>query len=332
VLDARSLEMLRLDKQLDSQNKEKFLNQINIGTTKLIIMSFLRDSAPPIFVSTSGVRARKIGDAVLQLATVGFRHIELSGGTTFYPEWLKELLEIKKEYDLTFRLHNYFPPPPDPFVLNLAAEDVIQYRKSFELIELAIEVSEILGSSQLGFHAGFLTQVNVEHLGREIPSNQFHDLAQASARFHSSYLQLKKLAMAKGIALHIENNVLSRHNHLSFGGKKLLMMTTADEILTNHEAGSLILLDLAHLKVTCSSLGLSFRNELSRVWDCSNYLHLSDNDGTEDQNRAIEPDSEMFWLLAQLGISNKSLTLEIYDDITGLEKTYEHIRGLSAQC
>lgn len=332
MLDARSLEMSRLGVPLDFRDKEQLFTQVNVGTTKLGTMSSSRNTAPPIFVSTSGIQARKIGDAVLQLATVGFRHIELSGGTSFYPEWLEELLEIREEYGLTFRLHNYFPPPPDPFVLNLAAEDISQYRKSFELIELAIEVSEILGSTQLGFHAGFLTQMSIEHLGRRIPSNQFHDLAQASARFQNSYLQLKEVAMARGISLYIENNVLSRQNHRSFGGRRLLMMTTADEILTSYKLGSLILLDLAHLKVTCSSLGLSFRDELSRVWGCSNYLHLSDNDGTEDQNQAIESHSEMFSLLAQLGIGNKSLTLEIYDDIVGLEATHERLRSLVTQC
>ena len=324
--------MLRLGVQLDLQNEEKFLAKINVGPTKPGMMSSLMDTAPPIFVSTSGIQARKIGDAVLQLASAGFRHIELSGGTSFYPEWLKDLLEIRKEYDLTFRLHNYFPPPPDPFVLNLASEDIGQYRRSFELIELAIEVSEILGSTQLGFHAGFLTHVNVEHLGKRIPSNQFHDLAQAAARFQSSYLQLKELAMARGISLYIENNVLSKQNHLSLGDRRLLMMTTADEIQASYESGSLILLDLAHLKVTCSSLGLSFRDELSRVWSCSNYLHLSDNDGTEDQNQAIESDSEMFSLLVQLGVGNKSLTLEIYEDIVGLAATHERLRSLFTQC
>ena len=74
-----------------------------------------------IYISSSCVKNTKIKDSVEELATNGFKNIELSGGTEYYDNFENDLLELKDKYNLNYRCHNYFPPPKKHFVLNLAS-------------------------------------------------------------------------------------------------------------------------------------------------------------------------------------------------------------------
>lgn len=58
-----------------------------------------------IYVSSSCVSGQKISDVVRRLAQGGFRNIELSGGTSYYPEIFHDLAALKKEYGLTYVCH-----------------------------------------------------------------------------------------------------------------------------------------------------------------------------------------------------------------------------------
>ena len=73
-----------------------------------------------IFVSTGGL-AKLPGNIVAErYLRKGIKNIELSGGV-HTPTLVEDLLKIKKEAN--FQVHNYFPPPKNPFVLNLASAD-----------------------------------------------------------------------------------------------------------------------------------------------------------------------------------------------------------------
>jgi len=84
-----------------------------------------------------------------------------------------------------------------------------------------------------------------------------------------------------------------------------------------------LLLDVAHLKVSSSTLGLNFEEELAYLLPKSSYVHLSDNDGLHDLNFAIKKDSELARLLKNHDLKNKDFTLEVYDDIANIRSTYE---------
>ena len=86
-----------------------------------------------LFISSSCVNANTIKESVINLAEAGFRKIELSGGTKYYDRIEFDILELKERYDLNLLLHNYFPPPRDPFMLNLASLNNDVYKKSIEL-------------------------------------------------------------------------------------------------------------------------------------------------------------------------------------------------------
>ena len=91
-----------------------------------------------IYVSSSCVQHKKIKDSVLDLVSNGFKNIELSGGTEYYDGFEYELLELKDKYSLNYICHNYFPPPKEHFVLNLASQDHEVYTKTLNHLKQAI--------------------------------------------------------------------------------------------------------------------------------------------------------------------------------------------------
>ena len=97
-----------------------------------------------IYISSSCVKHIKIKDAVQDLVNNGFKNIELSGGTEYYNGFEDDLLELKNKYNLNYICHNYFPPPKEHFVLNLASLDDEIYNKTFEHLKNAIELSKKL--------------------------------------------------------------------------------------------------------------------------------------------------------------------------------------------
>ena len=84
-----------------------------------------------------------------------------------------------------------------------------------------------------------------------------------------------------------------------------------------------ILLDLAHLKVSCNTLGLNFNEESKKMISMTNYLHLSDNDGKSDSNKSFDKDSDIFKSLVKHNLRGKIVTLEIYESIKNVVKTKE---------
>ena len=71
-----------------------------------------------IFISTGGIRTQTAFKTAQDFLSKGILGIELSGGA-FQENQLKDLKELAGS--VSFRVHNYFPPPKEPFVFNLAS-------------------------------------------------------------------------------------------------------------------------------------------------------------------------------------------------------------------
>lgn len=48
-------------------------------------------------------------------------NVELSGGTAFKPKLLQDIKQYQARFNLNLLTHNYFPPPRDSFILNIAS-------------------------------------------------------------------------------------------------------------------------------------------------------------------------------------------------------------------
>lgn len=283
-----------------------------------------------MYVSSSCVKAVSIKEAVEKLHAYGFKNIELSGGTRPYPELKADLLSLKKELGINFLCHNYFPPPIENFVLNLASLNEDIYTKSMNHVQSALELSAALGADRFAVHAGFLMDIPVSEIGESISNIKLFDEKEAKARFVDSLKILMEKAKSLNVMLYIENNVLSDTNYSNFGKVNPLFVCTkagAEEI-KNLVPGIKILVDIAHLKVSCKTLGLNFEEEALYLVNSTDYIHLSDNDGLSDSNKEIKENSEVLNLLKRMNLKNKFITFEVYTGLDKVKESYDNINKL----
>ena len=280
-----------------------------------------------IYVSSSCVKSDRISNSVRILASEGFKNIELSGGTELYDQLEDDLLSLKKEFGLSYLCHNYFPPPPTPFVLNLASLDQEVAQLSFEHCKRAIDLSRSLDAKLFAFHAGFLINIPLDQIGKKIAKRDLFEKNAALLQFHELVSALIEYA-GNEVKLYIENNVLSMANKEEFGLDPFFFTnsSTLNESIGNTGVG--YLLDLAHLRVSCSSLGLDYENELNSLFNGTDYIHLSANDGKADLNWALNEDAEIFQSLCDKDLSDKTITLETYSSLEKIKESYDLIESL----
>ena len=246
-----------------------------------------------IYISTGGFRGRAADAVSAELLSAGVKSIELSGGA--YSETLLSDLQALAQ-DIHFQVHNYFPPPADPFVLNLGSLDTLTAERSIAHVEQALQWCTALGADRYSFHAGFLLDPKVDELGKRIPSRSLFDRDECIDVFISRVSRLAEIAEKAGIVLMIENNVLSAKNAKEFSANPLLMCDPQEcqKIMGLLPGSVKQLIDVAHLKVSANSLNF----DASQMFELCNEriaaYHLSDNDGLEDSNKPFGEDA-WFW-------------------------------------
>ena len=275
-----------------------------------------------IYISSSCIPSVKIKDSVQELALNGFNNVELSGGTNYYKGFEDDLLELKDKYNLSYLCHNYFPPPNEHFVLNLASLNDSIFKNSLDHIKKAISLSKLLGARKYGFHAGFLIDIDVSEIGKKISKTNLFSRQESVSRFCLAYENIKN--NTDGVDLYIENNVISKTNFETYKGVNALMMTNFSEYESLKEKIDFnLLLDLAHLKVSARTLGLNWKDEFENMIGVSSYIHISDNDGFHDLNNQLTRSSSLLSMLRQSNTSKKDFTLEIYDGMDAIKKSYD---------
>jgi sugar phosphate isomerase/epimerase len=277
-----------------------------------------------IFVSSACSNKKSIKDAVAELAEHGFKFIELSGGTQYYPEFYQDLRDLKEKLNLTFRLHNYFPPPEKSFVLNLASNSEQVLTQSRRMVKKAIDMSSDFNSSQFGIHAGFRISPRVEELGKKIQSANVLPYAESLEKFKDEFNSLQNYGKAIGVELLLENNVFSAANFQSFAGQNPFFLTDYEDYSKMQSRfGFPLLLDVAHLKVSCQTIGLDFEEQLRKLVPLTNYAHLSENDGTADSNNEFSENSLFIQVLKDFKQSKKSFTIEVYDGLPSVRRCHD---------
>ena len=280
-----------------------------------------------IYVSSSCVKNKFIWQSVEELALEGFTNIELSGGTQRNIKSVDNLNDLKEKYNLNYRCHNYFPPPVSHFVMNIATDSNEIFKNTLSVINEAIKLSEILNCKEYGFHAGFLTDITTSEIGKSVSGRPLFDLKEAQCRFYERVKSLVKLNPL--INLYVENNVVSQNNFINFNKQNCFLLTSYDDVIKMKKAVDFnFLLDIAHLFVSCNTLGKNFRDEFRLLSDLSNYIHISDNNGKSDENKRLKKSSEIYLALTSNDLKNKTFTLEINDDMKGLIESYSLLEEL----
>ncbi|MDD5136942.1 MAG: TIM barrel protein [Candidatus Omnitrophica bacterium] len=277
-----------------------------------------------IFLSTSCLAYSKIEDVVEALAKRGVRHIELSGGTKYHGGCMDSLLTLRKRYRLHYLVHNYFPPPREDFVMNLASMSSDVVKKTVKHAKKAIELCAILGSPYYSMHAGFFVEVTPSELGDSIKNAPVIGVEKKTAAFIENFIKLKSYARERGVSLFLENNVYSAKDFSTFGERVPSMLVTYNDYLILKKSVDFnLLLDIAHLKISCRSLGIRFEKETSDLLDNAQvrYMHISENDGRRDAHMPLKANSEIWKVLKTIPDSVNTITLEMKSEAT--EKVYD---------
>ena len=220
-------------------------------------------------------------------------------------------LSAVRRYDPTallgsrrYLVHNYFPPPADGFVINLAATRPELVQQSREFCRNAIDLSRRLRGPVYAAHAGFTADISPDDLGRperqaRLPLADFADPETAYEALRESAVQLTAYADAAGVRFLIENHVLSPL--AGEAGARLLPVIDAEGLCrlareVNHPAFG-ILLDLGHLNVTATACGFDRDRFIDTVAPYVAALHLSENNGIVDGHLPI---TEQTWFLPRL--------------------------------
>ena len=278
-----------------------------------------------IYVSTSGT----VGDSIDQakrLFEAGFENIELSGGS-YIPDVENKILSLR-QLGANLMLHNYFPPPPNPFVFNLASKNIDVVSKSMELAREAIRLSSLAESKFFALHGGFLIDPKPSELGKPIAKSLTRDRMEALDQFKGNITKLIEFAEESNVRLLVENNVLSLRNYETFGENPLLFVEPQEILNFIEEMGNKVglLLDIGHLKVSTSTLRLSLREAFELLSPVVEGYHLSENDGIADDHRALVSDS---WILSELGDNSSFVTLEIHSqDISEIQHSVKLLSGV----
>lgn len=250
-----------------------------------------------IFVSTGAFGQTGVDELLKMTLNNGLTNIELSSGA-FYHESMKKLLLQAKDLEThRFLVHNYFPVPEKPFVLNLASENKEILNLSRNHCQTAIRLSAELGAEFYSVHAGFCFHAQPEDLGRNQRKLEHFPKTVGYNIFLESLNLLSIMGKEYDMKIAVENNVATIEN-LNDNNNDLYLCATGEELLSLMadlgDPNVKLLIDLGHLRVTSNSLGFDPVGFIEMVAADVIALHISDNDGLSDRNLPVS-ETAWFW-------------------------------------
>ena len=150
-----------------------------------------------VFVSTTAFKTKNL-KSILELCVKNdICNLELGSNVDYADDNIDVIHRYRKDFNIKFLVHNYFPRPKHDFVLNLASdENEVAYR-SIEHCKSTVQLAAALGSPFYSVHAGFLFSAAPKDLGqnqtrlRRIPHDvaysNFVEKDRKSTRLNSSH-------------------------------------------------------------------------------------------------------------------------------------------------
>lgn len=266
------------------------------------------------YFSSGCFQTRDLEEVVAQALAHGLG-IELSSGLSA-PDTLDPVFAALGR--IPFLVHNYFPAPDTPFVLNLASTDPEIRRLSMALCQRAIDLCAKLKAPFYSVHAGFALNLRPEDLGQPerqaaLPAGRAVPRQAAYRSFLATVQELACYASARGVGLLVENNVVARENLAADGSSALLLGGPEELAQFCREVGDPgvgLLLDTGHTKVSAATLGIAPERYFAELGPFLKCLHLSDNDGERDTNA---PFTDAAWFAPFLkAAASLPMVIEVY--------------------
>lgn len=264
----------------------------------------------PVYVSTSCLAGgSNVFDVLDTYARVGLKNIEL--GTKH--EYINDLSPARfRQYDLNLLCHHYFPPPEEPFMINLASQDSAILKRSKEQVRRSIDFCYSLGINLFSLHAGFRADPDetLNLKGKPVASYE-----SAFNTFIESIDEVISYAEKRKVRIGIENNVLSEYNVID-GKNPYLLLCEAEEfekfLARVHSDSIGIVLDLGHLNVTAHSLGFDKYEFIDRVEDRVFAIHVHENNGQVDEHKELDKTSWCFEVIDRKCLNGLPVVFESF--------------------
>jgi sugar phosphate isomerase/epimerase len=267
-----------------------------------------------VFVSTTFVPGdMPIGRAIEACVDHGLRSLELGSTHPFEPA----PLDVVRQYPLRYLVHNYFPPPEAPLVVNLASLDDDIYRRSRAHVERSLEFCAGAGALLYTVHPGFLSDPSGPGGGNGSYDFLFSDAGPARDRYERAYARMSEAlawtverASAIGVRVAIETEgSVTRPDHL-------LLQRPAEyqRLFTRFSPGDLgINLNLGHLNLASAAFGFAREAFVDTVADYVVALEMSHNDGATDDHRLLRADGWYWAVIADRRFADAYKVLEVRD-------------------
>lgn len=286
-------------------------------------------SQPDVVLSSTCFNEPNLPGLCELLVENGIDKVELSGNIQHLP--LPQIKAILDQYRgrIKFYIHNYFPAPSIPIVLNLAHPETVE--QSIRHCEKAIDLCAFLESGFYSLHAGLSFAPKPYDLGKDQTHLIAMSLDDSWVILEKACFHLAEYAKTKNVQLLLENNVVANFNcpdkvNDRYHFSDLKESFRFCNLFKNPFMGAL--LDTGHLKVSSNTLDFDPVKFVERFSPYIQVVQISDNDGLSDQNLAVREDS-WFWKhipWGKLGYVSLEVSGQSIEKILGqLELTEEMI-------
>ena len=236
-------------------------------------------------------------------------YIEFSSGLP-YTEGIKLVYQnasIKKI------LHNYFPPHPVPFVLNLASSNDDIQRRSIDHCIQGLKLAAKSNAPFFSAHSGFCVDPEPNELGKPMKLSKTFDRNNSWEIFKISLNKILIYADLLGIDFLIENNVIIKNNLIdSFNPFFCCDPEEIRRIIVDVDHTRLgLLFDTGHYYVSSNSLNFNLTEDFKTFKQHIKCIHHSSNNGRVDSNMPLEID---YWFKDYIPTFKNTLhVLEVKD-------------------
>lgn len=267
-----------------------------------------------VYISTSCVNETSLNKCLRLLVDAGIRNIELSGGMVYQEDMLNVLLDFKRQYMLNYQLHNYFPPAPKPFVLNITSNVRASRQQSLNFIRRSIEMCGALGIDRYMVHAGYLSELTPPISGDRFVLAS----ANKTTKQKAWDLMLDSLTKMNAWGKH-EGIKIGLENLFPFGDDNRSLLTHYNDIrryleMIEGQCNVGLLLDLGHIAIAASHFGFDKKTVVDMLFESYPHkllgVHLSENDGINDLHLPLEKGSWQLEITKRIKELYVPITLE----------------------
>jgi sugar phosphate isomerase/epimerase len=298
------------------------------------------NSSSRIFVSTTFAPDNSsLVEVIRACHEKGLGQLEFGSNHCYEPDPIGAIKQFQGQY----LVHNYFPPPKEGFVVNIASSNNEIFQRSINHIVAAIDFCSEIGVKLYTFHPGFLTDprestqdsnyydfcFDDRQLISENRINALERMLQGIEKIvsHAKKRKVKIAIETEGSMAHKEHLLMQDPNEY----ERLFRYFSSTDVSVN--------LNLGHLRLASNAVGFKIADFVDLISEYMVAMEVSHNDGVHDEHKLLGRD-EWYWEVICdprfagaykiLEVRNVSLN-DVINNLLLFEKCYAETRSEFAE-